>query len=155
MKAQLYVTPPGPGGCDISLETYQTFLKNNKVYHGIDMDFLTNFADSPVYKERVVVARGTPPVNGRDAYIQYNFENDQSKVRMKEGANGRVDFKDLNIIQNVVEAQPLAKKIPRNRESSAEPLRVIPCPPRTARTWSSPWEKTSTWGTTRLPSSPI
>ena len=112
MKALLFVTPPGPGGCDISLENYQTFLKNNKVYYGIDQDFLADFADRPVFRERVVIAEGLSPVNGRDAYIRYNFETDQSKVRIREGANGRVDFKDLKIIQNVVEAQSLAKKIP-------------------------------------------
>ncbi|MDR0451528.1 MAG: FapA family protein, partial [Treponema sp.] len=50
--------------------------------------------------------------NGRDAYIQYSFETDQKKVKIKEGANGKVDFKNLNIIQNVVEGQPLGKKIP-------------------------------------------
>ncbi|MDR0473054.1 MAG: FapA family protein, partial [Treponema sp.] len=43
---------------------------------------------------------------------QYNFETDQTKVRLREGSNGRVDFKELNIIQNVVENQPLAVKIP-------------------------------------------
>jgi uncharacterized protein (DUF342 family) len=112
MKALLYVTPPGPGGCDITLENYQLFLKNNRVYYGIDQDFLANFADKPLFKERVVIAEGLPPVNGRDAYIRYNFETDPSKVRVREGANGRVDFKDLKIIQNVVEAQALAKKVP-------------------------------------------
>jgi uncharacterized protein (DUF342 family) len=115
MKALLYVTPPGPGGCDITLENYQMFLKNNKVYYGIDLNFLSNFADKPIYKERVVIAEGLPPVNGRDAYIRYNFERDQSKVRLRERADGRVDFKDLKIIQNVVEAQALAKKIPPER----------------------------------------
>jgi uncharacterized protein (DUF342 family) len=44
--------------------------------------------------------------------MRYNFEKDQSKARIREGANGRVDFKDLKIIQNVVESKPLAKKIP-------------------------------------------
>ena len=112
MRALLIVTPPGPGGCDITLENYQAFLKNNRVYYGIDQDFLADFADRPVFRERVVIAEGLPPVNGRDAYIRYNFETDQSKVRIREGANGRVDFKDLKIIQNVVEAQALAKKIP-------------------------------------------
>ncbi|MDR2181327.1 MAG: FapA family protein, partial [Treponema sp.] len=43
---------------------------------------------------------------------QYNFETDQTKLRLREGSNGRIDFKDLNIIKNVVENQPLAKKIP-------------------------------------------
>ncbi|MDR2096503.1 MAG: FapA family protein [Treponema sp.] len=111
MKAYMTVNPPGPGGCDISVETYLSYLHNNRVVYGIKEDFLREFADKPVYKEQILVAEGSKPVNGRDAYIQYNFETDQSKVRFKEGNNGRVDFKELNIIQNVVENQPLAKKI--------------------------------------------
>jgi uncharacterized protein (DUF342 family) len=111
MKAYITVNPPGPGGCDISVETYLSYLRNNRVVHGVKEDFLREFADKPIYKEQVLVAEGSKPINGRDAYIQYNFETDQSKVRFKEGSNGRVDFKELNIIQNVVQNQPLAKKI--------------------------------------------
>ncbi|MDR1899278.1 MAG: FapA family protein [Treponema sp.] len=112
MKAYIQVTPPGQGGCDLSVETYFSFLRNNRVVYGVKEDFLRDFADKPSYKEPVLVAEGSRPVDGRDAYIQYNFETDQSKVRLREGSNGRVDFKELNIIQNVVENQPLAKKIP-------------------------------------------
>jgi uncharacterized protein (DUF342 family) len=63
----------------------------------------------------VLVAEGSRPVNGRDAYVQYNFEIDQTKVRLKEGSNGKVDFKELNIIQNVVQGQPLARKVNAER----------------------------------------
>jgi uncharacterized protein (DUF342 family) len=112
MRALIQVLPPGEGGCDIPVETYLSFLKNNKVYHGIKEDFLRSFADRPTYQEKVEVAEGSNPMDGRDAYIRYNFETDQSKVRLREGSNGRVDFKELNIIQNVVENQPLAKKMP-------------------------------------------
>jgi uncharacterized protein (DUF342 family) len=112
MKAFITVTPPGMGGCDISMETYQSFLRNNRVVHGINEEDLRDFADRPIYKERFLVAEGTKPVNGRDAYIQYNFETDQTKLQLREGSNGRIDFKDLNIIKNVVEKQPLAKKVP-------------------------------------------
>jgi uncharacterized protein (DUF342 family) len=112
MKAFIQVLPPGTGGCDISVETYLSFLRNNRVVFGIKEDFLRDFADRPVYKEKVEVAEGARPVDGRDAYIQYNFETDQTQVRLREASNGRVDFKELNIIQNVVQNQPLAKKIP-------------------------------------------
>jgi uncharacterized protein (DUF342 family) len=112
MKALMQVTPPGPGGCDIPLETYITLIKNHHATYGIKEDFLRDFADRPVYREKVEVAEGIKPIDGRDAYIQYNFETDQSKARLREGINGKVDFKELNIIQNVVEGQPLAKKIP-------------------------------------------
>jgi uncharacterized protein (DUF342 family) len=112
MKAFITVMPPGTGGCDISMETYLSFLRNNRVVFGVNEDYLREFADRPVYKEKVQVAEGIKPVNGRDSYIQYNFETDQSKLKLREGSNGRIDFKDLNIIKNVVESQPLAKKIP-------------------------------------------
>lgn len=112
MKAFIQVFPPGEGGADISFESYITLLKNNRVVHGIKEDFLRSFVDRPVYREKVEVAEGTKAHDGRDAYIQYNFETNLNRVKLREGSNGRVDFKELNIIQNVVENQPLAKKIP-------------------------------------------
>ena len=111
MKAFMQVTPPGPGGCDITMETYISIIKNHRVTYGIKEDFLRDFADQPIYREKGEVAKGVKPIDGRDAYIRYNFETDQTKVRLREGSGGKVDFKELNIIQNVVEGQPLAKKI--------------------------------------------
>ncbi|GAB6391453.1 MAG: polymerase/DUF342 domain-containing protein [Treponematales bacterium] len=111
MKAWLTVTQPGQGGCDVTEEGYVTNLKNYGITNGIKEDFLKTFADNPVYKKRVLAAEGTEPVNGRDAYIKYNFQTDQSQIRLKESSDGKVNFKDLNIIQNVVENQPLGKKI--------------------------------------------
>ncbi|MDR0402761.1 MAG: FapA family protein [Treponema sp.] len=112
MKAYITVTPPGAGGCDMPVETYLSFLRNNKVLFGVSEEALSRFADRPVYNEPFQAAEGTRPQNGRDSYIQYNFETDQTKVKLREGLNGRIDFKDLNIIQNVVEGQPLAVKVP-------------------------------------------
>jgi uncharacterized protein (DUF342 family) len=112
MKAFIKVTAPGPGGCDLPAETIISFLRNNHIVHGIKEDFVRDFADRPIYQENTLVAEGTKPSDGRNAYMQYNFEMNQTKVRLREGFNGQVDFKDLHIIQNVVEGQPLAKKIP-------------------------------------------
>ncbi|GHV56492.1 polymerase [Spirochaetia bacterium] len=111
MRALITVTPPGPGGYDITAETYISLLRSERVHNGIKEDFLKEFADRPTYKQPVLAAEGLRAVDGRDAYIQYNFETDLSKVKIREGNNGKVDFKELNIIQNVVENQPLAKKI--------------------------------------------
>jgi uncharacterized protein (DUF342 family) len=128
MKAYIYATPPGSGGCDLSAETILSFLRNNRIVHGVNEDYVRAFADRPTYKEMVLVAEGTRPVNGADAYIQYNFQADQSKVRLKEASNGRVDFKDLNIIQNVVESQPLARKVAAERGMAGKTVtgKVLP-----------------------------
>jgi uncharacterized protein (DUF342 family) len=112
MRAFLIVNPPGAGGTDTPIETYISILRNNRVVHGMNEEALKDFVDKPIYKEKIEIAKASHPVNGRDAYIEYNFETDQTKMKLREGVNGRIDFKDINIIQNVMKDQLLAKKIP-------------------------------------------
>ena len=112
MKVFVTLVPPNEGGADVSLEVYKSLLVQNRVYHGVKEDVLEELVDKPVYREKIEVAEGQKPVNGKDAYIQYLFETDQTQIKLKEGTNGRVNFKELNIIQNVVQNQPLAKKVP-------------------------------------------
>jgi uncharacterized protein len=111
MKAFIICKPPTGGGADPNFDGLVGFLKTNGVVFGIKEDALRNFMDYPKYNETVLVAEGTSPVNGNDARIIYNFETDRSKIKLKE-KNGRVDFKESNVIQNVVEGQALGKKIP-------------------------------------------
>ena len=109
MKVFITARPPGPGGSDLSFDSVIGFLKNNNVIHGINEAAITEFEDHPVYNQPVLVAEGTKPVNGEDAKIIYTFETDRS-VKLKE-VNGKVDFKEMNLVQNVVEGQVLAKKV--------------------------------------------
>jgi uncharacterized protein len=111
MKAVLTALPPGAGGTDPDRETLLTFLENNGVVAGVKEDVVDRFVDAPTYREPVLVAEGTKPVNGRDARIVYNFETDPGSIKLKE-TDGKVNFKELNLVQNVVEGQVLAKKNP-------------------------------------------
>ena len=111
MKANVVIKEPGPGGADISAESIIGLLKANSVIHGIKEDVIFDLEDHPVYDQPVVVAEGTKPVNGNDAKIVYNFENEETQVNYKE-KRGKVDFKEMNQIQNVVEGQILARKVP-------------------------------------------
>ena len=111
MKAWLYVTPPGPNGADLSVDVIVAFLKNNRILAGIDETRIQDFVDRPIYKQNYLVAEGIKPQDGADAHILYNFETDRSKIRLRETASGNVDFKELNLVQNVVEGQPLAQKV--------------------------------------------
>lgn len=110
MKATCTINPPTLGGADINAEQIKKALTTQGVVAGISNEKIDALVDSPVYNEPVVVAEAVLPVDGRDAYMVYNFETDRSKIRAKEAANGQVDFKELNLIQNVVAGQPLAQK---------------------------------------------
>uniref|UniRef100_UPI0038903ADC flagellar assembly protein A n=1 Tax=Treponema sp. TaxID=166 RepID=UPI0038903ADC len=111
MQVTATINPPMLGGADVSAEQIKTALTKQGVVAGISEEKISALIDSPIYNEPAVVAEAVLPVDGRDAYIAYNFETDRSKLRAKEAANGQVDFKELNLIQNVVEGQPLAQKI--------------------------------------------
>ncbi len=122
LKATCTITPPALGGADITRERIENALMNYGVVAGILTDKIDELVDKPVYNVPVLVAQAILPVDGRDAYIAYNFETDRSKIRAKEAANGQVNFKELNLIQNVVEGQPLAQKMLAERGKSGKTL---------------------------------
>jgi uncharacterized protein (DUF342 family) len=85
--------------------------------YGIREDLIHEIEENPDYGTPRLVAEGARPKIGKDAQIVYSFETDTSKIKLKE-KNGRVDFKELNLIQNVVEGQVLARKVPPEKGES-------------------------------------
>jgi uncharacterized protein (DUF342 family) len=112
MKAFVTLTPPGPGGSDLSKDTLLSVLRNNRVVFGVNEAALSELEDRPRYREPVLVAEGLKPQNGRDASAQFNFDTDRSRIHLKEAADGKVNFRELGLIQNVVAGQPLARRLP-------------------------------------------
>jgi uncharacterized protein len=112
MKGHVVLSPPGPGGSDLSKDAILGFLRNNRIIYGVKDEVLQELEDLPRYREPVLVAEGSKPQNGRDSYVQYNFETDKNRHQLREAADGKVNFKELGLIQNVVAGQPLARKLP-------------------------------------------
>ncbi|MDR3325470.1 MAG: FapA family protein [Spirochaetaceae bacterium] len=111
-KAYITVLSPGKGGVDLTYEQYCEVLTQHGVVKGINEDFLKNFADRPIYHRRICIATGKNPIDGMDAYFEYYFETDVTRKRIKETGDGKIDFKELNTIQNVLKGESLAKKVP-------------------------------------------
>ncbi len=130
MKAYLLLQAPGPGGSDLNAETIRSYLKNNRVVFGIKEEALQHLEENPIYNEEIMIAEGQKQANGNDAKIVYNFNTDHSTIILKE-KNGRVDFKDLNLIENVVAGQQIAKKIPpeRGRDGQTVTGKTMPAKP--------------------------
>ncbi len=122
MKATITAAVPAIGGADISAQQIKQALETQGITVGMEDDKINLFVDTPLYDQPYEVAAGVPPVDGRDAYIAYNFETDRTKLRVKEAANGQVNFKELNLIQNVVEGQPLAQKMLAERGKPGKTL---------------------------------
>lgn len=79
------------------------------VVHGIDEKAVETLANAP-FGTRMEVARGTPREAGSDSSIKYKIR--LSKRAPLELDDGRVDYKELEIVKNVVKGQVLAEKIP-------------------------------------------
>jgi uncharacterized protein (DUF342 family) len=114
-KAFLKVNAPKTGGCDFTYEEYLQILRNHGVTSGIKEDFLKTFADRPIYKEKVCVATAKKPVDGLNSYVEYFFETDPNRVQLSETVDGKVNFKELNIIQNVFKDEKLAILYPAEK----------------------------------------
>lgn len=110
MHATITVSAPNIGGEEISADRISRMLATQGVVVGINEEKIAEFVDDPVYGVPVTVAEGIPPRDGRDAFIEYRFNTDSSKIKIEQDENGQVDFKKLNRIQNVREGEMLAQK---------------------------------------------
>ncbi|HOJ63039.1 MAG TPA: FapA family protein [Spirochaetota bacterium] len=121
MKAYLIMTPPKLGGFDLEMDEIRNILKSNGVVVGIKEDVLNRIIDYPIYNDPILIAEGIKPKNGKDAEIHYNFNVNKDEIHFTE-EDGRVDFKNLNIVQNVVAGQVLAIK---EKATIGEPGRTV------------------------------
>lgn len=99
--------PPSKNGSRMSKDEIIRTINNYNVVFGIDEAAIDSFVENPEYCKNIVIARGTKPVDGSDAYITYNFQTDRSaKPQLNE--DGTVDFHHLNNISNIKKGDVLA-----------------------------------------------
>ena len=123
MKGSIVVSPPSMSGSEASFDMIKrAFLQQGVVEACINEDKIREFVDTPVYNVPFEVAEAIMPVDGHDAYISYNFETDPKKLKAQVDEEGKVDYKKLNNIQNVIADQPLAQKIPAERGKGGKTL---------------------------------
>lgn len=123
MVGCIVVSPPSGSGSEASKEMIRRALNSQGVVEACyDDEKITAFVDHPVYNEPFEVAAAIQPVDGHDAYIQYNFETDPKKLKPKISETGQINYKEQNQIQNVIADQPLAQKIPAERGKGGKTL---------------------------------
>ena len=116
MKASIIVSPPSMSGAEASKDgILRALMTQGVIDQCINMDKVNEFVDNPIYNIPFEVAEAIMPVDGKDAYIAYNFETDTKKLRAQVSESGNINYKELNQIQNVIADQPLAQKMPPER----------------------------------------
>jgi len=112
MEAYLTIYAPRGGGKKATEEDIRRALAEKGVVFGVREDVISTALALDQVSEPVLIAKGTSPLDGEPAKIQYNFAPRGMPGKPQELTDGRVDFYSLNLIQNVDEGQILAVKTP-------------------------------------------
>lgn len=78
---------------------------------GLDEDTLKRALYERYYNTKILIAEGFKPVNGKDGYIKYFFDLGK-KIAPKVLEDGTVNYRELNIINNVSKGDVLAELVP-------------------------------------------
>ncbi|MEQ6375351.1 FapA family protein [Bacillaceae bacterium S4-13-56] len=90
----------------LSVEQLKEFLNENHIVHGTLEDVLLQIASMEFLEEgTIVVAKGTPPVHGKDGFIKYEQKYSR-KLDLDDRRN--INFREVMTIPTVVEGEKIA-----------------------------------------------
>ena len=90
-----------------TIEDLKEILEQNGVHFGILETALQDMAESQLYNQPILVAKGIKPVDGVDGYYEYMFQPATDK-KPQIKPNGSVDYWSVNNIQPVEAGQVIA-----------------------------------------------
>lgn len=126
LSARFY--PPSLHGNKLSPEEFMNDLRYKGVVHGVDEEAIRAFFDNRIYCTDVVVANGTPVIQGEHARIEYYFETELSlKPALNE--DGSVDFSNLQTYTQCHKGDILARLFPAQKGTPGKNLFGEPIPP--------------------------
>ncbi|MCQ2523954.1 MAG: FapA family protein [Lachnospiraceae bacterium] len=111
MLATARIIAPFRGAQPMSVAEFGRELSSRGIINGIDAQGINAFLANRKYCTDFVVAKGTPPVQGKDAQIEYFFNTDL-RVRPTMNEDGSVDFFNLNTINHCKKGDLLARLTP-------------------------------------------
>jgi len=111
-EMRAYVTLVEPdGGEGITASKLIDALKQQGVVYGIKNDVIDSLEKYPIYNQMICIAEGAPPIDGKDGKVEYKFDiSKQRKPTILE--NGKVDYRELNLVQSVKRGEILCILIP-------------------------------------------
>ncbi|ACL76367.1 DUF342 domain-containing protein [Ruminiclostridium cellulolyticum] len=95
----------------IKKEDIMLALESQRVVFGIKEDIINYLVESPMYNESFCVAEGIAPKNGKNGSVTYHFNTSVNKTpTLME--DGRINYRELNLIQSVKKGQILCSLVP-------------------------------------------
>ncbi len=111
MHAYVSIVQPRKSGRSLEYNDIVAYLNDEGVTYGIQDDKVAQLLDDEIYNQPFEVATGDKPEHGEDARIEYKFRTGAEKHRPTVKDGERVDYHDLDIVENVTAGQLLAIKV--------------------------------------------
>ena len=103
--------PPSNNGKLLTKDDIISNLSSYGVKYGIDETNIVKFLNDRRYCTDYIIAKATPPIQGRDAVVKYHFNTDFT-LKPKTNEDGSVDFHQLDIISHCKKGDILASLTP-------------------------------------------
>lgn len=107
MQAYAKFYAASEGAEELTAEEILKDLEVKGIVFGVKQKVIEQYIQNKEYCEDILLAEGIPPVQGRDAYIEYMFNTDK-KAKPTLLEDGSVDFFNLNILNHCAKGDLLA-----------------------------------------------
>lgn len=111
MAVFMCIFPPYNHGRPLNQYDIMAILSKNKIVNGIDKELIDKIVAEKKYFQIFMIARGIPPIDGKNGEIIDYFPR-TVEVDIQEDENGNVDYKNLNMIQNIEKNTIICSIIP-------------------------------------------
>lgn len=131
LAAWFLVYPPTGEGVEVDRGMLVNALRKSGIHFGVDEEIYDTLPiNSNRYFHMHLVARGTAPTHGEDGRIEDLFSR-RVKWTPQMSESGKIDYTELNLIQNVQKGDAICRMIPATPGVSGRSVKgkPIPCKP--------------------------
>ncbi|RME30368.1 MAG: DUF342 domain-containing protein, partial [Candidatus Zixiibacteriota bacterium] len=111
MSVSVIIPPVGKDDPAVTFEEIMGELKKACVVYGIDEEAIRSALSNGTVNTPVRVASGKKPQRGEDARFEYHFDTSLKHAPVVDD-DGRVDYHNINAIQNTSAGEVLVTKVP-------------------------------------------
>lgn len=130
LTAWLLIYPPVGEGREVDCEMLRQALQKSEVRFGVDEELLERLpSDANRYFHLHLIAQGKPPVHGQDGYVADLFSRSVNR-QAKMNESGKIDYTELNLIQNVKEGETICQIFPPSAGTPGRSISNQAIPPR-------------------------
>lgn len=106
---ELYLRFSEPNPKPVDPHDFRLILQQLGITHGLMERNISEALGNPVPEVDILIARGTPPVHGKDGFVRYTVRPEEISASPKQVSEGKVDLKDLQVLYNFKKGALLAE----------------------------------------------